>query len=266
MAMTALAWLQRPGKRSCSGWLSPAANSARAPAVPVANQISGWGREKPHFWQLQSSVPSLKRTVPPQSGHPVASLRQRRPAPTHMTLAALPAAHATRGSSELATTTAPVASRHAWRQRWATWRTSLLRSSWSRLRLSNTSTDGRTCAATRPNHASSTSSTAGAPAGPAANAAARPAGMLAPSRLVTTGRRPPSGAARPAARSLVVVVLPLVPETSTTWRPPANTPSSGGVDGEDGVPADDRTRPAPSGPGKSAGAAAHHHRQARPEV
>ena len=40
----------------------------------------------------------------------------------------------------------------------------------------------------------------------------------------------------------------------------------GGVDGEDGVPADDRTRPAPSGPGKSAGAAAHHHRQARPEV
>jgi hypothetical protein len=123
----------------------------------------------------------------------------------------------------LATTTAPDGrSSQAWRQRWATWRTSLLRSSWSRLRLSKTMAAGWTWAETRPNHASSTSSTAGAPGRrwPPHKAVARPVGRLAPVRLVTTSV--PAVAARAPASNRVVVVLPLVPETRTTWCPAEN--------------------------------------------
>ena len=148
----------------------------------------------------------------------MASLFQRNPAPTQVTRFAALAAHATSGSSALATTTAPGGNcSQALRQRCATWRTSLLRSSWSRLKLSNTSTAGPTLAATFGNHASSTSSTAVAPGSPAARAAAKPAGRLAPSRFVTTGRRPPAPIAH--ASSLVVVVFPFVPETSATCLP-----------------------------------------------
>jgi len=224
----------------------------------------GLGAGKPHFWQLQSSVPSLKRPSR-RSRAPGASLRQRRPAPTHMTLAALPAAHATRGSSELATTTAPVASRHAWRQRWATWRTSLLRSSWSRLRLSNTSTDGRTCAATRPT----------TPRPPPVRRVPRPARrpMQQPgprhvgAQQVGDHRATPAiGCGQARGQELGSGRLAIGARDQHDLAAAGQHAKRGGVDGEDGVPADDRTRPAPSGPGKSAGAAAHHHRQARPEV
>ena len=122
------------------------ARTARPPGMEPSSQMSGAGRPKPQWPHFQSSSsPAPKTTGPAHRGQPVASFLQVRPAPTQVTREAAPAAHATRGSSALATTALPAGkSWQARRQRWATWRTSLLRSSWSRLRLSSTTTDGRT--------------------------------------------------------------------------------------------------------------------------
>ena len=75
---------------------------------------------------------------PSHDGQPTASCCQRRPAATQCTSLAAPAPQATNGSSALATTWVCGAAASAARQRAATIRTSLVRSSWSRERLSNT--------------------------------------------------------------------------------------------------------------------------------
>src|SRR5579875_67297 len=178
--------------------------------------MDGSGLARPHDPHLQ--VPFSKLTLPPQRGQPVASPFQVRPAPAHKVLGAAMAAHATRGSSALATTAAPgPASSQVRRQRSATWRTSLLRSSWSRDRFNRTRAAGRTSLATLASHASSTSSTAGERGRALASATAKPVGRLAPATLVTTSL--PVTALRALAKSLVVVVLPFVPETRATLRP-----------------------------------------------
>ena len=74
-------------------------------------------------------------------------------------------------------------------------------------------------------NSSSTSRIAvGAPAGPATRALTSPGSRLAPSELETTGPRQ----AAAAARSLVVVDLPFVPETRTTVLPAVSSRSAVG--------------------------------------
>jgi hypothetical protein len=117
----------------------------------------------------------------------------------------------------LATTSVPGCRINAADSAAATPRTSLPRSSWSRLRLSTTITCGSTASATAATYSSSTSSTAKAASGCAANAATTPSGIFAPMALWATG---PTVRSNAASRWLVVV-LPLVPDTSTLRRPHA---------------------------------------------
>ena len=135
------------------------------------------------------------------------------------------APHTTSGSSALATTVVSRAAESALRQRAATIRTSLTRSSWSRDRLSSATTSGCTASATVPRYPSSTSSTAGTPGGADASAVANPGGRLAPADEVATRGAPP----RAAASRRVVVVLPLVPVTRATRRPSARVPRRSGA-------------------------------------
>jgi len=157
-----------------------------------------------------------------------------------MTLAALPAAMPP-GVVELATTTAPVASSTPGANAGDV-ADLVVAVELVAAQVEQHEHDGRTCAATRPTTPRHLQS-AGAPAGPAAMQQPGPRACCA-HRLVTPGDAA-MGAARPAARSLVVVVLPLVPETSTTGgRRPTRQARRGRC--EDGVPPNDRTRPAPA--------------------
>ncbi len=158
---------------------------------------------------------------PPHAGHPAASSVHQAPVPTHTTRRspgpsrAPDAAHTTSGSSALATTARVGRRVSAVRHASAIPRTSWVRSSWSRLRFSNVTTAGPTWASTWGSHSSSHSSAASRASGAAPSATTMPASMLAPSALVATGPR----VARAAARKWLVVLLPLVPLTSTTLRP-----------------------------------------------
>ena len=79
----------------------------------------------------------------PQAGQAAASSRQRWPVPTqHLAVPAGSAAHTTRGSSTLATTVVAGSASSILRHARAWRRTSPMRSSWSRLRLSSTTTVG----------------------------------------------------------------------------------------------------------------------------
>ena len=163
---------------------------------------------------------------PSHWGQPPASARQGWPAATHRTDRAADAAQTTMGSSALATT-APSSPGRARRHRAPSMRTSLTRSSWSRLRLSSVTTAGRVAEATWPSQASSTSRAAAEP-GPdprlADRAATRPDGRLAPPMFVHAG----PALERAAASNWVVVVLPLVPLTRATRRPRARRASASG--------------------------------------
>src|SRR5207244_8582139 len=111
------------------------------------------------------------------------------------------------------------------RHRRATMATSPTRSSWSRLRFPSTSKGALDCASRPGKNVSSASRIAGADRwGDVANAATRPAGMLAPELFVLTG----PAAAIAAASSLVVVVFPLVAETNTTFRSAASAVKAAG--------------------------------------
>ncbi len=106
-------------------------------------------------------------------------------------------------------------------QRCTTWRTSLLRSNWSRLKLSSASTGAPTLAATFGSHlweprlVDLEGRRGPSVAQPPTRRPSRRG--LAPSRFVTTGPCPPGPIA--LAISLVVVVFRFVPETSTTCLP-----------------------------------------------
>ncbi|ALG08010.1 hypothetical protein AOZ06_14770 [Kibdelosporangium phytohabitans] len=119
------------------------------------------------------------------------------------------------GSSQLATTAAPGLALTTWRRTRSTPRISPTRSSWPRLRLSSTITLGRVCAATCARCSSSTSSTPYGASGAPINALRCPSGMLAPVVLVATVLIDRSA----SVIINVLVVLPLVPVTSTTSRP-----------------------------------------------
>ena len=93
------------------------------------------------------------------------------------------------------------------------------RSSWSRVRLSRIITAGSTARATAARCHSSTSSTAYRASGASVNAATAPSAMFEPDALCATG---PPVVRNPAASRWLVVVLPLVPDTSTTRRPAAS--------------------------------------------
>ncbi len=184
---------------------------------------SGRGRRNPHVHDQSPSAPKTIRPV--HAGQPTASWRHSCPAATHTTCAASCAPHTTSGSSALATTVVCGAADSARRQRAATMRTSLTRSSWSRDRLSSATTSGCTASATTPRYPSSTSSTAGTPGTADARAVASPGGRLAPADDVATRGAPPSA----AASRRVVVVLPLVPVTRATRRPAARMASRSGA-------------------------------------
>ncbi len=218
-AMAALARLHRPGKTSRTASARPSAVTSTSPR----STASGVGRRNP---QVHDQSPSTAKTIRPvHAGQPTASWRHNCPAATHTTRARPWAPHTTSGSSALATTTGPVGEPSAVRQRAATIRTSLTLSSWSRDRLSRTTTSGCTAAVTAPRYPSSTSSTAGAPGGADASAVASPGGRFAPADDVATRGHPP----RAAASRRVVVVLPLVPVTRATRRPAARMPSRSGA-------------------------------------
>ena len=167
-----------------------------------------------------------------QRGHSGTSTPRRPPVATQRTpdpsgRARSTAVH-TRGSSAFATTVAVGAAVSAVDHR-VTWAdTSPPRSSWSRLRLSSTTTtaDASSARISAGSASSSTSSTAGQVRGDvlASSALATPDMRLAPESFVTT-RCP---ARRPAATKRVVVVLPLVPDTITTGRARVRRPISAG--------------------------------------
>ena len=113
------------------------------------------GRENPHVHDQSPSSPKVIR--PPHAGQPVESSCHSTPAATKSTVgpAAVvgsfaPVAQTTSGSSALATTVTSRIGDIASRQRCATMRTSLTRSSWSRDKLSSTSTSADTATATLP--------------------------------------------------------------------------------------------------------------------
>ena len=114
--------------------LGPARCRAAAGRRDERTPSQGRGGERPSGPAASPSGPNT--TWPAAAGHPVASPRQRRPAPTHVTC-------------WLRRPPRPPAGRRRWPRHsaerrflahlapaLATWRTSLLRSSWSRLRLS----------------------------------------------------------------------------------------------------------------------------------
>ena len=161
---------------------------------------------------------------PSQDGQPTASCCQRRPAATQCTSRAAPAPQATSGSSALATTWVCGAAASAARQRPATMRTSFVRSSWSRDRFKRITVVAAVDVSTRGRYTSSVSSTARGVSVPA-RAATWPGGMFEPVSLLTTAS---PVAPRPTVRSRVVVVFPLVPVTSATWRPALRCSSNRG--------------------------------------
>ena len=217
--MAALPRLNRPG--SCRGTGIGGPSTGRTVPATWSTCQCGCGRARPQRHRHRSSATS---SASPQRGQPNVSADQLEPAPTQTVRAAAEAAQTTIGSSTLATTTV-----RGWRisapdRAAATPRTSLPRSSWSRLRLSSTITCGSTASATAATCSSSTSRTARRAPADAVSAATAPSGMLAPVALCATGPAPPS---RPASRWLVVV-LPLVPETSATLRPAASLRKASG--------------------------------------
>ena len=121
------------------------------------------------------------------------SARQPPPAATHTTRAAAPTAHTTIGSSALATTVVCGCAANTAATLRAVLRTSEARSSWSRLRLSSTTTSGRTASTTGPRCSSSISSTHSRACGVLINAATAPSGIFGPSGIVrhrtTPGQR-----------------------------------------------------------------------------
>lgn len=187
---------------------------------PASAQV-GTGRRKPHSPQNQSSEGRCR--TPPQDGQDQASSFHSWPAATHTTVGQEEAAQVIRGSSALAITIASVPARPS-RHFSASIRVSAARSSWSRDRLSRAIALGLTSLATPARYFSSTSMTPKRASDPPASAEVMPAGMLAPSALETTG----PAALRASASSRVVVVLPLVAETSTTSRWVASAASRSG--------------------------------------
>ena len=159
------------------------------------------------------------------------------PAPPSARRGRRPAAQATNGSSALATTWVRGAAASAARQRAATMRTSLVRSSWSRDRLSSTTAGGRG-RRQHPRqvglvHLEHGPRRASVPA----SAATCPGGMFDPVSLLTTSS-PMAPSATVSRR--VVVVFPFVPVTSATWRPTLRCSSSVGVEPEPGPAAGHR--------------------------
>ena len=115
-------------------------------------------------------------------------------------------------------------------------RVSAARSSWSRERFSSAMALGATSLATPARYFSSTSITPKRASEPPASAEVMPAGMLAPSALETTGPLARSA----SASSRVVVVLPLVADTSTTSRCRASLASRSGSNLQRDLAADHR--------------------------
>ena len=202
--MVAFAAAERPGRARPS---STGPDSVSTTPSPRANAHGG--RVRPHPSQRQPSGAKVSRA--PHQGQADASSSHANPAATH-TVGISPAAKATRGSSALATTTRGRWAANAARQRSAVARTSCIRSSWSRDRLSSTTTSGATISSAHGTTASSTSRAASDASGERSRAPAIPLARFEPVWLVAVGAR----VASPSATRRVVVVLPLVPDTSTT--------------------------------------------------
>src|ERR1017187_5328952 len=218
-AMAALARLARPGSVRDNSVTCPTESMMLSPS---STHRAG-GRAKSHSPQHQPRS-SLLRSEPHLGQHHESSCH-RWPAATQVTCGASLAAQAINGSSALATTRQSGAAARALRQRRASSQISAARSIWSRLRFSSATTRALVASRTAGRYASSTSSTANGASGAWPSAAASPASILAPNAFEAT-----SWPSAPSAEviSRVVVVLPFVPVTSTTWRSAASRASSSG--------------------------------------
>ncbi len=137
-AISALAWLNRPGSASSDRERS-ARPPRRAVAVPIGRHAerrlgAGAGEAAPGHAGPRAVV-RRSRCGLRRRGSPRHRAASAGPAPTQCTSRAAPAPHTTSGSSALATTCVCGAAASAARQRPATMRTSLVRSSWSRERF-----------------------------------------------------------------------------------------------------------------------------------
>ena len=151
-AMAALARLNWPGRPIRMACRCPSASTRSDPSTSAATT----GRAKAQRSHAHPPPP-VNAMRPPQAGQPTASSCHTWPAPTQQTSGAVAAAKTTIGSSALATTTVPVApgaararAANEVRHRSASIRTSAMRSSWSRDRLSRTTTSGAASVIRRP--------------------------------------------------------------------------------------------------------------------
>ena len=138
--MSALAWLNRPGSARPTGCVRPSAHDAARRAVGGRHErrlrFGAGEAARPRT----TSRPRRTRSGPRRRGSPPHRAASAARRPTQCTSRATPAPQTTSGSSALATTWVCGAAASAARQRPATIRTSLVRSSWSRDRLSRTTT------------------------------------------------------------------------------------------------------------------------------
>ncbi len=208
---------QVPGMRRGIGIRSPSSTSASPSSRCFVS-----GCAKPQLGQSNRSSDHTSSAA--QRGHVAASLRQGAPSATHVGFDGS-AAHTTCGSDAFAMTCRSGCVAHTSRHCSAMARTSPNRSSWSRVRLPRTSSSAASGSTTRGSQRSSTSMIATSLSGSRASPAAIPAGMFAPVWFVATDM--------PFARSAsvsrrVVVVLPLVADTSATRRSATTSCSSSG--------------------------------------
>ena len=243
-AISALAWLKRPGSASAIGVGAPVGpppaigRSRHRLAASAGRRVRPAGSRTPvrsaHRAVVGEGDPA-RRTTGTRPHRGASPGRHRPSAPGR----AAPAPHTTSGSSALATTVVCGAAASAARQRPATMRTSLVRSSWSRDRFSSTTRRRRRW---RPAPGAGRSRRprarpACAPRGRRASAATCPGGMFEPVSLLTTAS--PSAPSATVSRR-VVVVLPLVPVTSATSRPAVRCSQQLRVDPQAGPPAGHR--------------------------
>ena len=224
-AIRALDWLNRPGSASRTGALLPSAHSAADRTVRRHHQsvASGAGRAKPQ--SAHDQPPSVNSMRPSQDGQPTASCCQRRPAATQCTSRAAPAPQTTSGSSALATTWVCGAAASAARQRPGD-HAHLVGPIELVPRQVQQDHGGRRCRREHPRQVDLVGLEHGAGACP--SRPARPRGRGACSNRSRCSTTASPVAPRPTMRRRVVVVFPLVPVTSATWRPALRCSSSRG--------------------------------------